>query len=290
MDEQNRVSPAETTSERMPGTQETETETDGAPDRAGLSLRDINLFLRDLVIIIAVIVSIRFLVATPFEIRGSSMETTYHDGEYIIADKLSYLRIFDFATLGDPHRGDVVVFHPGVHDAREFYIKRVIGLPGDRVRFENGEVYLTPAGSETEVMLDESYLSEENDHKTFLPPGVENDTFVVPAGEYFLMGDNRNNSSDSRSCFLSCFSEGSSHYVPRAHIVGKVFLHLGHFDAFGDDSYFSLGTFSWTHPPRFFSTASTWDYPEIDALTSGSGAVIQTGSSVSSGALTATGA
>ncbi len=234
-----------------------------------ISLRDVNLFLRDLVVIVTVIISVRFLIATPFEIRGSSMETTYHDGEFIIADKFSYLHLDDIVSVGSPDRGDVVVFHPGVHDAKEFYIKRVIGLPGDKLRFEGGEVYLTPSGLETEVLLNEAYLSEQNNHKTFLPPGTDNDTFVVPEGEYFLMGDNRSNSSDSRSCFLSCFSSDARHYVPRDHIVGKVFVHLGHFDMFEDGSYIMPGSWSWLHAPRFFSTASTWEYPEINALLSG---------------------
>jgi signal peptidase I len=111
-----------------------------------------------------------------FRIEGQSMEPNLHDGEYVLIDKISYL-------LHPPERGDVVVFVPPNNDRD--YIKRVIGLPGDSVEVRGGRVYVNG------VLLDEPYLT--NFSGGDVPPRV------VEEGRYFVMGDNRNNSSDSRS-------------------------------------------------------------------------------------------
>ncbi len=111
-----------------------------------------------------------------FRIEGQSMEPNLHDGEYVLIDKVSYL-------LHPPERGDVVVFTPPNNDRD--YIKRVIGLPGDTVEIKGGHVYVNG------TVLDEPYLK--------VPTNSGAQVFHVEAGRYFVLGDNRNNSSDSRS-------------------------------------------------------------------------------------------
>ncbi len=111
-----------------------------------------------------------------FRIEGDSMEPNLHNGEYVLIDKISYV-------LHPPERGDVVVFTPP-NNERD-YIKRVIGLPGDTVEVKGGQVYVNG------VALDEPYL--KNLIHSDMP------ALVVEEGRYFVMGDNRNNSSDSRA-------------------------------------------------------------------------------------------
>ena len=109
-----------------------------------VNLHELIIFLRDLCIILAVVLIVRTFFVAPFEISGSSMETSYHDKDFILVDKFSYAD-FGIWHVGDPHRGDVVVLKPHAMNGKEFYIKRVVGLPGDTLRFENGEVYVKPA-------------------------------------------------------------------------------------------------------------------------------------------------
>lgn len=118
-------------------------------------------------------------VAPTYAIEGESMSPTYHNGNRVILNGA-----YRFQS---PHRGDVIVFDPPVHST-EPYIKRVIGLPGDHVLIENGEVLINGAP------LDESYLhgvSTTCFHTAFCD-------VVVPDGSVFVLGDNRPNSSDSR--------------------------------------------------------------------------------------------
>ena len=107
--------------------------------------------------------------------------------------------------IGDPVRGDVVVIKPHVDKTREHYIKRVIGMPGDIIRFESGIVSLQIAGGNGFVTLYEPYLSASNSGHTYLPDYIEGNQFLIPADTYWVMGDNRQNSADSRQCFQNCF-------------------------------------------------------------------------------------
>ncbi|MDD2487184.1 MAG: signal peptidase I [Candidatus Gracilibacteria bacterium] len=219
-------------------------------------------FLRDLIIIFIIVMIIRTYIAAPFQISGGSMDTSYHNNEFIIVDKLSYVKI-GALEIGNPTRGDVVIFRPHANNGKEFYIKRVLGLPGDTIKFENGEVFIKRPNDKDFIKLNESYLSETNIKSTFLGPDIKENSFTVPEGDYFLMGDNRVNSSDSRSCFLSCSIKGSSHFIKRGDILGKVFLDFGYFNIFKEGT-FELGELKWNYPPRFLNTPRKWIYKELN--------------------------
>lgn len=140
-------------------------------------------FLQGIVVILAVMVMIYLFIMSPQEVSGSSMEGNFHNGEFILTNKIEY-------KLTDPKRGDVVIFKsPGNKDVD--FIKRVIAKPGETVEIKNNAYYVN------DNKLDEPYLS----------PGVymfggsflhENQIYTVPPGKYFVSGDNRPHSSDSR--------------------------------------------------------------------------------------------
>lgn len=245
-------------------------QTRGVPTEEPFHLKEVITFFRDLAIILLVVMFVRTYVASPFRISGNSMEKNYHDQEFILVDKFSYAD-FGVARVGEPKRGDVVILRPHAANGKEFYIKRVIGIPGDVIQFQDGEVFLRPAGKSEAAKLNETYLSDFNKGRTFLPNDVRETKFEVPEGQYFVMGDNRNNSSDSRSCFRSCSVSEIGHYLHRSDIVGKVFLDLGYFKIF--DS-FSLVPFQmqvsknvgWQLRPQLLNTVRTWNYPELDTI------------------------
>ncbi len=256
-------------------------------------LREINstfsefiIFLRDFVLILIVVFFIRTFVITPFQINGASMEASYHDKEFILVDKFSYLDfaqdmsdpadspIWAYVTsiwqkipihIGDPVRGDVVVIKPHVDKTREHYIKRVIGMPGDIIRFESGSVSLQVAGGTGFVTIHEPYLSASNSGHTYLPDYIEGNQFLIPADTYWVMWDNRQNSADSRQCFQNCFWVGTNaHFIKRSNVIGRILIDFGYFNIFSEGWLLSSGKFGWTHAPRFLSHARQATYPELD--------------------------
>ena len=150
-------------------------------------LKRLGAFFLDILEVIVFAVGIFFfvylLIMRPHKIKGQSMSPNFPDGEYLLTEKVTYY-------LHQPERGDVVVFTPPVSDTDEF-IKRIIGLPGDQVMVKGGRVYIN------DQLLDEPYLSPDllTEDGSFLPEGQE---YTVPAGQYFVLGDNRPHSSDSR--------------------------------------------------------------------------------------------
>ncbi|OIO53403.1 signal peptidase I [Candidatus Peregrinibacteria bacterium CG1_02_41_10] len=181
----------------------------------------------NIIITIGIVFFIRSFVVTPFQINGSSMDNTMHHNEYIIVSKISYSNLLGF-QFGAPKRGDIVVFRPPIN--REvYYIKRVIGLSGETLKFTNEGVIVYNKESQGDKILKETYVQcleqTENgpvNHCDY--SGLLKKEFKVPEGHYFVMGDNRNNSTDSRQCFYSCNSPEATNYVPRANIVGKTAL------------------------------------------------------------------
>lgn len=188
----------------------------------------------NIVVIVAIVVGIRTFLVSPFQVEGSSMTSTLEDNEYIIINKLAYF-------VGKPERGDIVVFHPPT-DTRKYYVKRVIGIAGDEVKIKDGIVSVKQAGKDTFVPLTEPYLDERNKGHTYNHPPAGGDTsetlYRVPEGQYFVLGDNRQGSLDSRS-FQS--PDGSSHpFVPTFNIKGKVWfvaLPFNKIQAFANPGY-----------------------------------------------------
>ena len=198
-----------------------------------MTLKELIDFIRDVAVILAIVLFVRAYIVSPFQINGSSMETSYHTNEYILVNKFSYAMIGDW-KVSDPVRGDVAIIKPHAANGKEYYIKRVIGLPGDTVKFQDGEVYLKTKTASEFVKLNEDYLSPDNKGKTYLPLDINETEFTVPEDEYFLMGDNRGGSADSRSCFLSCSIPNSTHFIKRSDMSGKVLISFGYFNLFKD--------------------------------------------------------
>ncbi len=137
------------------------------------------------VIVIALIVAlpIRFFIAEPFIVNGASMDPTFSTGQFLIVDRLTY-------RFENPNRGDVIVFeYP--NDPSVYYIKRIIGLPGETVSIKKGKVTITNESSPAGFELDESYIDAAHS-------SVDTLTVNLGKNEYFVMGDNRSQSSDSR--------------------------------------------------------------------------------------------
>jgi signal peptidase I len=146
-----------------------------------------------------VVIPIRLFLAEPFIVSGSSMVPTFSNGDYLVVDKISY-------ELGSPKRDDVVIFrYPG--DTTKFFIKRIIGLPGETVDIKGSEVTITNTAHPEGFKLDQPFVKNT----------ANNDThFLLKNDEYFVLGDNRSASSDSRYWGA----------VNKNLLVGKAFLRL----------------------------------------------------------------
>lgn len=167
------------------------------------------LFVRELIETLLLTFFIFFLVNSfvgRYRIDGSSMFPTLEDSEYLIVNNLSYY-------LSEPERGDIIVFHHPTSDLN--LIKRVIGLPGDHVVIENGTVTVNG------VPLDEPYISA---------PPTYRGQWTVPEGEYFVLGDNRNSSSDSHTWS----------FLPEENIVGKAIFIYWPFSRWGEVPHYDL--------------------------------------------------
>lgn len=133
-----------------------------------------------IIVFIVLITLVNFFVATVAIVDGISMEPNFHTGQYLIINRWQY-------NFGKPARGDAVVLKfPGDPEKKK-YIKRIVGLPGDRVQIQNGGVYIN--GQRLVEPYIPTYVATTADHVI---------NYVVPEGEYFVCGDNRPNSNDSR--------------------------------------------------------------------------------------------
>lgn len=151
------------------------------------------------ILAILVVIPIRIFIAQPFVVSGSSMDPTFKNGEYLIVDELSY-------HLGEPKRGDVAIFrYP--NNTKKFFIKRVIGLPNEVLEINNNVVTIFNADNKNGLVLNEPYVKNLSN---------KNGRYELGEDEYFMLGDNRTASSDSRYW-------GS---VDRHLIVGRAFLRL----------------------------------------------------------------
>ncbi len=173
------------------------------PSMPGTTPRVALAFILELVqvvaISLAIIIPVRYFLIQPFYVKGASMEPNFFDHEYLIIDELSY-------RFNIPERGDIVVFHYP-NDPKNYFIKRVIGLPGETVEVANGQVKVYNDKYPNGVVLDEKvYLDDTYTAQT--------KTETLKSDEYFVLGDNRAASLDSRY-----FGP-----VSRSQIVGRVWL------------------------------------------------------------------
>ena len=167
-----------------------------------------------LVLTVLIFLGIQTFVAQPYKVQQGSMETTLLPDQYVLVDKLT-------PRWAPYDRGDIVVFDPPETWASAGgvpFIKRVIGLPGDRVELRDGSVFVN------DVRLVEDYVFEENGgpQPTEPTPGGQN-AWVVPPEGLFVMGDHRRDSADSRS-----FGP-----IESSHVIGRAWLRYWPFDAFG---------------------------------------------------------
>ncbi|KND50199.1 MAG: signal peptidase I [Parcubacteria bacterium C7867-008] len=148
---------------------------------------------------VIIVVPVRVFIAQPFVVEGESMYPTFDNADYLVVNELVY-------RLHTPERGDVIVFRlPG--DPNKFLIKRVVGMPGETVRIDHGNVsIITPSGNT--IKLDETYVVAEDATYT--------QDASLGTDQYFVMGDNRPRSSDSRSWGV----------LPKQNIIGRVDLRL----------------------------------------------------------------
>jgi signal peptidase I len=157
-------------------------------------------FVETIVIALAIFVVVYRFLFQPHQVKGNSMFDNFHNGEYLLTDKISY-------QFKEPLHGDVVVFKaPGNEDYD--YIKRIVGLPGDRVMVKDGRVYLNGQ------LLDESGYLDSRIRTRSGAYAREGLTLTVPQGAYFVLGDNRDNSSDSRDWGA----------VPHENMVGRAWV------------------------------------------------------------------
>ncbi len=147
-----------------------------------------------------IVLPIRFFIAQPFIVSGSSMVPTFENGQYLIVDELSY-------RIGLPARGDVIIFRPPV-DPSKFYIKRVIGLPGETLSITKDSISIKNNSHPEGFTLNEPYITHVGNGDSM--------TVTLAAGEYFALGDNRTQSYDSRKWGP----------LPEKNIVGRAFLRL----------------------------------------------------------------
>lgn len=176
------------------------------PENSSTELKQpkINPILKEIlvfVIIIAVVViPIRFFVIKPFIVSGESMEPNFHESNYLIVDQISY-------NFLEPQRGEIVIFRLP-ENKKKHLIKRIIATPGETIRISGSDVFIKEAGSENFVQIDESYLN--SDFESFVKE------LHLGEDEFFVMGDNRTNSTDSRIFGL----------IKKDYIVGRAWLRL----------------------------------------------------------------
>ncbi len=158
-------------------------------------------------ILFLVVLLIHTFIGEQLKVRGSSMENTLQHGDRLILEKVSY-------RFGDPKRFDIIVFQPRNSGKDVYYIKRIIGLPNETVQIIGSNIYINGE------VLDESFGNNPIEHA-----GIASEPIVLLEDEYFVLGDNRNNSSDSRNPSVGVVSLDS--------IEGRAWLRIWPFNEFG---------------------------------------------------------
>ena len=198
--------------------------------------------------VLAIVLILRSFIAEPYKIPSASMMPNLLIGDFILVNKFSYgLRLpinnHKFVALGEPARGDVVVFKPP-HDPQNNWIKRVIGLPGDKIAFQGNALTINgqplaykelgtysgrgvAMGLESATLLQEDLLGRKHTILEGLDRHVGEGEWLVPPGHYFVMGDNRDNSEDGR-LWPEYGADGrllpNHNFLPEENLRGKAFL------------------------------------------------------------------
>ncbi len=139
--------------------------------------------IKFIVLALVIVLPIRLWIAQPFVVSGASMDPTFGNGQYLIVDELSY-------RFQNPDRGDVIVFEPPI-DPERYYIKRIIGLPGETIEIRDNSVIIKNNEYPEGFVLSEPFVYAGNEK-------VDNLSLTLKKDQYFVMGDNRKASSDSR--------------------------------------------------------------------------------------------
>lgn len=157
--------------------------------------------LKIVILALIIVIPIRYFIFQPFVVQGASMEPNFQQGNYLIVDEISY-------RFRSPQRGEVIVFKYPQKTSVKF-IKRIIGLPGEKIKFENNKITVINQNGENIVLNEKKYLE-------YFYSLSDSKEFVVPEGEYFVLGDNRLHSYDSKNWGT----------LPEANIIGRVFVRL----------------------------------------------------------------
>lgn len=166
-----------------------------------------------LVVAAAIFVVVYLFLLQPHQVKGASMKPNFHDGEYILTDKISY-------RFQSPKRGDVIIFQSPTDKDVDF-IKRVIGLPGEKVKISDGKIVIINDQNKDGFTLNEPY---QVNGPTSGGQGTPQNTLVtIGTDEYFVLGDNRLESFDSRSWGM----------LPKKNIIGKAWLRYWPLNVFG---------------------------------------------------------
>jgi len=160
-----------------------------------------------------IILPIRYFIVQPFFVKGASMESNFHDGDYLFVDEISY-------ALNDPARGDVIIFRYPL-DTKQFFIKRIVGLPSETVEIKDNKVIIYNIKNPQGLVLKETYLDANQETTGSL-------RMKLDANEYFVLGDNRFRSSDSRTWGA----------LNESFITGRAFIRLWPFSKLSKISHY----------------------------------------------------
>ena len=169
-------------------------------------LKELMGWLLYIIIIVGAAYLIVAFVGQRTQVSGSSMETTLSDGDQLIVDKISY-------RFRDPKRYDIIVF-PYQYEPNTYYIKRIIGLPGETIQIIDGYIY-----------IDGEQLDEHYGNELMNDPGIAAEPVALGEDEYFVLGDNRNNSQDSRAVNVGV--------IHRKDILGRAWIRIWPLDSMG---------------------------------------------------------
>ena len=169
-------------------------------------LKELMGWLLYIIIIVGAAYLIVTFVGQRTQVSGSSMETTLSDGDQLIVDKMSY-------RFRNPKRYDIIVF-PYQYEPNTYYIKRIIGLPGETIQIIDGYIY-----------IDGEQLDEHYGNELMNDPGIAAEPVALGEDEYFVLGDNRNNSQDSRAVNVGV--------IHRKDILGRTWIRIWPLDSMG---------------------------------------------------------